>query len=464
MRWSPVVLAPLAIALSWSTIAAPPTPRPFTADEIETAEALRERALAGTEAFALVESLTTEVGARVAGTEAEARAAAWAVRELGRLGLENVRVEEFPMQGWVRGPESAEVIAPFPHSLVITTLPMSVATPAGGIEADAVLFDSLDALIAAPAKSLDGRIAVVTYRAIKTMDGAGYGEAVRARRSGAIEAARRGAVAFLMRSAGTQSARYANTGVMAYADGVPKIPAAALAPPDSEQLERLAERGTLRIRFSTQPILPGTVTSRNVIGDLIGREKPDEFVILSAHLDSWDLGTGALDDGAGIGIVGATAKLLAELPKRPKRSVRVILFGAEEFGLLGARAYVARHRARLDEYYIGNQADAGDEFPYAFRTRVAEAALPAFDPIRAALKPLGIIPGDNLASGGPDMTPFREAGVPVYDIEQDVTHYFDLHHTQSDTLMEVEAEKLDRNVAAWAATTWLLANLEVSLR
>lgn len=432
--------------------------------DLETAAALRDRALAGTEAYALVESLTVEVGARVAGTPEEARAAQWAVRELQRLGLQDVRVEEFPMEGWVRGPERAEVVAPFPHPLVISTLPRSVPTPPGGIEAEAVLFDSLDALMAAPSGALDGKIAVITYRAIKVMDGAGYGHAVRARSVGAIEAARRGAVAFLMRSAGTHLNRYANTGVMSYAADVAKIPAAALSPPDAAQLERLARRGPLRIRFETQPTLPGTVTSRNVIADIRGAERPNEYVILSAHLDSWDGGTGALDDGAGIGISAAAAALIAALPQRPKRSIRVIFFGAEEFGLLGARAYVARHRDRLGEYYIGNQTDAGGELPYAFSTRVAETALPAFDGIRSVLRPLGIIPGDNQARGGPDMTPFREAGVPVFDIKQDVTDYFDLHHTPSDTLEQVDRRKLDVNVAAWAATAWLLANLDTPLR
>ena len=447
------LLLPAAVAAS-----------PWSDEDLAVAKALREQALAGTEAYALVESLTVEVGARVAGTPEEARAAEWAVREMKRLGLRNVRVEEFPMEGWVRGPERAEATAPFPHPLVISTLPRSVPTPPGGIEAEAVLFDSLEALLAAPLGALDGKIAVVTYRAVKTMDGAGYGHAVRARRVGAIEAARRGAVAFLMRSAGTHLNRYANTGALAYADGVPKIPAAALSPPDAAQLERLAKRGPLRIRFETRPTLPGTVTSRNVIGEIIGRERPDEFVLISAHLDSWDGGTGALDDGAGIGITGAAAQLIAALPQRPKRSIRVIFFGAEEFGLLGARAYVARHRGRLDEYFIGNQADAGGELPYAFRTRVAEPALPAFEGLRTVLQPLGILPGDNLASGGPDMTPFREAGVPVFDIEQDLTHYFDLHHTPSDTLEHVDARKLDVNVAAWAATTWLLANIDAALR
>ena len=452
-------LAVLPLLLSVATSATADPTR-----DLEIAVALRDRALAGTEAHALVESLTVEVGARVAGTPEEARAAAWAVRELRRLGLANVRVEEFEMEGWVRGPERAETTAPFRHPLVISTLPRSVPTPPGGIEAEAVLFDSLESLLAAPIGSLDGKIAVVTYRAVKVMDGSGYGYAVRARRVGPVEAARRGAVAFLMRSAGTHLNRYANTGATSYAEDVPRIPAAALSPPDAAQLERLARRGPVRILFETRPILPGTVTSRNVIGDIVGRERPDEFVILSAHLDSWDGGTGALDDGAGIGITAAAAGLIAALPERPRRSIRVIFFGAEEFGLLGARAYVARHRDRLGEYYIGNQADAGGELPYAFRTRVVESSLPAFDGVRSVLRPLDIIPGDNLASGGPDMTPFREAGVPVFDIEQDVTDYFDLHHTPSDTLEQVDGRKLDVNVAAWAATAWLLANMDVPLR
>jgi Zn-dependent M28 family amino/carboxypeptidase len=160
----------------------------------------------------------------------------------------------------------------------------------------------------------------------------------------------------------------------------------------------------------------------------------------------------------------ATARLIADLPQRPRRSIRVILFGAEEFGLLGSRAYVARHRERLGEYVIGSQADAGGEPVWQLRTRVADARLPWFDTAFGVLKPLGIVRGDNLANGGPDMTPFRELGVPVFGLEQDMTDYFDVHHTVNDTLMRVDRTKLDRVVAAWAPLVWLLAESDVDFR
>lgn len=432
-------------------------------DAHDTAVDLRERALAGTPAYDLVAELSDRIGARVAGTPEEEHAAGWALEAAARLGLPDGRIETFPIDGWVRGPERAAVIAPTAQPLVISTLGGSVPTPDGGIVAEVAHFATWEDLLAAAPGSLDGRIALVTERAIKAQDGAGYGATVRIRSQGPSEAARRGAIAYLHRAVGTHADRIANTGSVRYAADAPRIPAASLSPPDAELLARLAAKGPVKVRLDTKPTL-APATSRNVIIDIEGAGRPDEYVLIAAHIDSWDGGTGALDDGAGIGIVLATAKLIADLPQRPRRSVRVILFGAEEFGLLGSRAYVARHRERLHEYVIGSQADAGGEPVWAMRTRVADARLGWFDAPFGVLKPLGIVRGDNLASGGPDMTPFRELGVPVFDLEQDMTDYFDVHHTVNDTLMRVDRAKLDRVVAAWAPLVWMLAESDVDFR
>ena len=452
-----------AVSIAWTLLAASVAHAGAARDARDTAVALRERALAGTPAYDLVGEISDRIGARVAGTAEEQRAADWALDAAARLGLAGGRIETFPIDGWVRGPERAAVLAPTAQPLVISTLGGSVPTPEGGITAEIVHFATWEDLLAAAPGSLDSRIAVVTERAIKAQDGAGYGATVRIRSQGPSEAARRGAIAYLHRAVGTHADRIANTGSVRYAADAPRIPAAALSPPDAETLARLAAQGPVTVRLETTPSL-APATSRNVIIDIRGAERPDEYVLIAAHIDSWDGGTGALDDGAGIGIVLSTAKLIADLPQRPRRSVRVVLFGAEEFGLLGSRAYVARHRERLHEYVIGSQADAGGEPVWAMRTRVADARLDWFAAPFGVLKPLGIVRGDNLATGGPDMTPFRELGVPVFELEQDMTDYFDVHHTVNDTLMRVDRAKLDRVVAAWAPLVWMLAESDLDFR
>jgi hypothetical protein len=447
--------------------AATPAPVPAIApDVLATAALLRDRALAGTIAFSIAEGISLDVGPRVAGTPAEKKAVDWAVKRLTDLGFENVRAEPFEMDGWVRGPERASILAPVPHDLVISGLGGSPATPRGGIDAEVVVFATFDDLLDAPMGSLAGKIAMVTQAAIKHQDGAGYGATVRIRQQGPVEAARRGAVAYLLRSVGTHMDRVANTGSMRFAPDVPRIPSAAVSPPDAILIERLAARGQpVRVRLDMQHRLPGKVTSHNVVADIRGAEKPDEFVIVSAHIDSWDLGQGALDDGAGMGIVTAAAKLIRDLPQRPRRTIRIIFFGAEEFGLLGARAYVAQRKDRLGQYYVGSQADFGQEPAYSFLTRFNPATRAAIYPaMLRVLSPLNIITGSNEAMGGPDMTPFREAGMPVFTLQQAGYDYFDIHHTPNDTVALLDARKLDKNVAAWAPITWILANMDADLR
>lgn len=434
-------------------------------DPLQTAAALRDAALEGTIAYEVVESLTTQVGQRLVGSPGDARGVAWAQEMLARQGFDAVWTEAFTMDGWVRGSEQASVTAPYPHALTLTTLGGSVATPKGGIEAEVVLLPSYDALLALPEGALKGKIALITQRTLKVQDGSGYGANWRNRGSGAVEAARRGAVAYLLRSLGTHSHRFAHTGSMTYDDKVTRIPAAALSPPDVELIERIARRGQpVRMKLDIQPRLTGKVTTHNVLADIKGREKPEEIVLIGAHLDSWDLGTGALDDGAGIGIVTAAARLIAQLPQRPRRTIRIVYFGAEEVGLAGARAYVAaRTPEQMALHKLGSESDFGAGPVYRLSVRVNANALPAFAPIMSVLAPMGIGPGDNSATGGPDMTPLRAIGVPVFTLEQDGRDYFDYHHTPDDTLDRIDTRALDQNVAAWAALTyWAAEALDVA--
>ena len=432
----------------------------------EQAEALKVSALRSPIAHDFLRDLTTEIGPRLVGSPADKKAADWAMARLKAMGFDNVHAEPFTADGWYRGVETAEIVGESPQRLVVTALGGSVATPPKGIEAEAVLFRSYDALLAAPEGSLKGKIAIVTQRTVKVQDGAGYGASGPIRRAGAGEAAKRGAVAYLLRSIGTSSHRFAHTGGMKYPDGVAKIPAAALSAPDAEQLERLADKGVpLRIRLLLTPGTRGPVTSQNVIADITGSEKPDEFVVIGGHLDSWDPGTGALDDGAGVAITTAAAKLIRDLPVKPKRTIRLILWGAEEPGLIGSKAYVAaRGPDGMKQHVIGAESDFGAGRIYLFCSKVGDGALPAIDRIQKSLVSLDIFKGNNDCPGGPDIGPMREAGMPAAELQQDGRDYFDFHHTPDDTFDKVEKAALDQNVAAYAAFAWLAANIDADFR
>src|SRR6202045_2289990 len=260
---------------------------------VVTASSLGQRALNDPAALDFGESLTPEIGQRLAGTEAHRRAVAWAEARLKAAGFENVHSEPFTFPAWIRGAESADIVAPVPQHLAITALGGSVATDAGGIEAEIALFRTYDDLLAAAPGSLNGKIAVVTQRMVRTQDGSGYGAANQIRRRGPSEAARRGAVAYLLRSLGTDSHRLPHSGALNYEDGAPRIPAAGLALPDADQLERLAALGPVRIRLLLTPTIQENAPSWNVVGEVKGTERPDEVVVIGGHLDSWDLGTGA---------------------------------------------------------------------------------------------------------------------------------------------------------------------------
>ncbi|EAQ96444.2 M20/M25/M40 family metallo-hydrolase [Congregibacter litoralis] len=433
---------------------------------IEHAKMLRDTAMQGSMAYEIVESLTTEVGPRLAGTAAEARARDWAVAKLESLGFDGVRVEPFTIEGWERGAESAELIDPYPQPLSFTTLGGSVATPDSGIEADVAFFATLADLEAAAPGSLEGKIAFVSHAMQKTQDGSSYGFHGRLRRSGASIAASKGAVAILIRSIGTDSHRMPHTGSMRYDPEIGKIPAAALSNPDADQLERIHARGeTMRVRLNVQPIFTGESETGNVIVDIRGTEHPDEVVIIGGHLDSWDLGTGAIDDGAGIGIATAAAKLILDSGKRPKRSIRLIFWGAEEVGLLGGFAYLERHKKDLDKQIIGTESDFGAGKIWQLNSRVSAEAQPLVDKMAELLAPIGVAPGSSDSPGaGPDLTPLVRAGMPSLRLNQDGRDYFDLHHTPDDTLDKINPHDLDQNVAAFAVFAWLAADTGLSFK
>jgi carboxypeptidase Q len=459
----------IALLFALLIVAAPPAhaqsaaPEPLPAELQRTIDRLREQAVARDGAFDIVESLTTEVGPRLAGSAAEARARAWAVAMLRARRFQNVRIEPFDIPYWARTYDRAEVVAPFSQPLVITALGGSAPTPPGGLEGEIVRFESLAALAAAPRESVMGRIAFIDEGFTRTQDGLGYSMAVR-RRGCAPIAQAKGAIACIIRSVGTHSHRFPHQGGSARQPEGTSLVAAALSPPDADQLTRLLQRGPVRIRIEVHVEVHDNAPSGNVIAEIVGRERPDEIVLIGAHLDSWDQGTGALDDGAGVGIVVAAAQLIRELPRRPRRTIRVVLFGAEETGLHGASAYARLHASQLPLHVAAGESDFGAGRIYRIRTRFGAQALPYASVLQRALEPLGVALGDNNANGGPDIGPLRQAGVPVIELGQDGSDYFNFHHTPDDTLDKVDRDALRQNVAAYAISAYLLAELGWALR
>jgi len=428
------------------------------AKSLNNAAALRDGALQKNEATRLLESLTTEIGPRMAGSPANAQAVAWAQAKFKALGYDKVYLQPVTYPVWQRGHETAEVLSPFPQKLVITALGGSVGTDGKPLDAEVVEFASVEALKAAPANSLTGKIVFINRRMDRMKDGSGYGPAVAGRRDGAAEASRKGAVAVVIRSVGTDSNRTPHTGMMRYDESVKKIPAAALSAPDADALERMLKLGkTITLRLDIAAGFTGTYTSYNVIGEITGREKPDEVVIIGGHLDSWDLGTGAVDDGAGVSITMAAGELIGRMKQAPRRTIRVVAFANEEQGLYGGKAYAETNKASVAKHQIGAESDFGAGRIYSLSSNVDDAGWKVVEQIGSVLAPLGITLDRNKGGSGPDIGPSADNGMPWAELQQDGTDYFDLHHTANDTFDKVDPKALDQQVAAYAAFAYLAA-------
>lgn len=447
----------LAVALSANPVQA--ADALFSERELQTAAWIRDAAGDDNKSYAIVESLTTEVGPRMAGTEADLRAVAWAEAKFKELGFDKVWKEPVTFPTWQRGVERAEVLAPFPQPLVITALGGSVATPAGGLQAEIVGFASLESLKAAPAEQVAGKIAFINRHMDAHRDGRDYGPAVGARSNGAVEAARKGAVGLVIRSVGTDSDRLAHTGTMRYDAGVTKIPAAALSVPDADLLANMLKRGkpvTLKLEIGAQP--GPMFTSYNVIGEITGTERPNEYVLIGGHLDSWDLGTGAVDDGAGCAITMAAAEFLNRHGLKPKRSIRVVLFANEEQGLYGGNQYRDAHAKEIKKIQAAAEADFGQGPVYQLHSRVKPEALPLVKQMQQVLAPLGVEPGGNDAFAGPDLRALMMSGTAAFGLALDGLDYFDLHHTANDTFDKIEPARINQSTAVYATWAWLAAN------
>lgn len=446
-------LAPLALSAATVAFAAPPPPPlPDYAERIQREDTL---------AWDFVMGITTDVGPRQAGTEAEARGRAWAMKWLEANGFANVAIEPYRMPVWVPGDVMrASVVEPFPQPLMVVPLGNSAATPSGGLTAEVVRFASYGDLEAAPAGSLAGKIAFIDHSMRRTQDGSGYGFAGPARWTGPALAASKGAVATVIRSIGTETERTPHTGGTTFPDGVAPTPAAALSNPDADNLARMFDRprkdGTpIRLKLELEPRFVGEAESGNVVGEIVGRDPSLPPVVVACHLDSWWNGTGAFDDGAGCGIVAAAAKHAGDYTK-PLRTIRVLFAGAEETGLWGSKAYAAAHKG--EPVFAGLESDFGADRVWRIDSNFTGSDPELYKRLAQGVARFGVAPSTAVASGGADLNWVREQNGALVDLKQDGTRYFDLHHTNNDTLDKVDREQLRQNVAVWTVVVGTLAN------
>ena len=433
---------------------------PAWADPQKAAQ-LRDAALHDDTAWKVLESLTTEIGPRPAGTPAAARARDWGVAKLTALGFSNVHVEPFAKQAWLRDTEAGEIIAPFPQKLALLGLGLGVSTPPEGVTAEVVVFDSLAELKAAPGSCCTGKIVLVNQPMTRTQGIDGYAIAVEARFA-APEASARGAVAYLVRSISTSEGRAPHAGAMQpWKPGARAIPAAALGVPDADLIAHMAARGPVTVHLLLRSHVADT-TAWTVSGDMPGSDPQAGTIVIGGHLDSWDPGTGAIDDAAGIAITTAAAKLVAGTPHR--RTIRVVMWGSEETAGSG-EAYLAAHKNELGGIAIAGESDLGADFVFGLQLPAGAWAAPDIAPLEGVLAPLKVMARPMPPKeAGSDVEAIQGAGVPVFALNQDVSRYFDYHHSQDDTLAIVDPQQLRQNVAAWAATLSILADTGFDFR
>lgn len=451
-----------SLALAAASLAvyagAPPgsggTSRPAWLDPYrEPATRLIGAAYADHAGWAKLAELTDRFGPRLSGTPAVEAAIAWAAARMRQEGLERVRTEPVMVPRWIRGRESLDVVRPFPRPLVMLGLGGSVGTPPDGLEADALVVDSFQDL---EARSAEVRGRIVVYNVPYTT----YGETVQYRAGGASRAAQLGAVAALVRSVGPTGLRTAHTGALRYADGQPRIPAAAIPAEDAESLARLqalGERVTLRLRMEART--EADVESANLLAELVGRERPEEIVVVGGHFDSWDVGTGASDDGVGCIVVWEAVRLMKTLELRPRRTVRVVLFTNEENGLRGGLAYRDRHLDELPRHVMMLESDSG-VFP------PVRIGVSGSDQVRAMIRDIAtLLVGIDAHrvdphGGGADIGPsVQAAGMPAVSLNGDPGRYFLVHHTPADTVDRIDPQEVSRAIAAVAVVSYIVADV-----
>ena len=443
----------------------------FSEEYLKKVSELRDSALTDSTAYDLTESLTTEVGHRLAGSANDAKAVAWAIDKFKQLGFDKVYSEPVTFRKWTRGLEQAEVLAPFAHEIKITALGRSHPTPQQGITAEIVHFETLKDLQEAEPSTVKGKITFISNRMQRAKDGSGYGKANGARYLSAFETAKKGGVGAIIRSIGTDNNRDPHTGGMKsyeideatgkitdYSDKQ-IVPAGAISNPDADLLLNILKRGkAVKFKMTLLSHWDGDYTSANVIGEITGNEKADEVVVIGGHLDSWDLGTGAIDDASGCAITMAAASLIKKAELKPLRTIRVVLWANEEYGLHGANAYAKAHKNEMQKHIIGAESDFGAAPVYAFASHVSEKSLTAVAQMAELLAPIGVAYVGNKGRSGADISPLKKVGMATMGLYQDGQNYFDLHHTADDTMDKIVPEEIAQNVAAWVVFVSLAAH------
>ncbi len=448
-----LVLAATRVSAQTSYADGPASKTAWLDEYREPAARLIGEAVSSTFAWQRLAVLTDTIGNRLSGTAALDRAIQWAVDEMKQDGLENVHTERVMVPKWVRGTESADIVEPARHAIVMLGLGNSVGTPRQGIQADVLVVRSFEEL---DTKSAAARGRIVCFNAAFT----NYGETVRFRSTGPSRAARYGAVAVLVRSIGPDGLRTAHTGALQYANDASKIPAAAIAAEDADRLQRIADRGGRSVvRLAMDAHFEPDAESANVIGEIRGREKPEEIVVVSGHLDSWDVGAGATDDGGGCVVSWEALRLMHKLNLRPRRTVRVVLWTNEENGGRGGIAYRDQHRAELGKHVLMMESDGGVFRPLGFGFSGSDGAR---ETVKAVASLLAGIAADqiNMGGGGADIGPsIQEAHIPGMSLDVDGSKYFLIHHTQADTIDKIDPAEMAKCAAAVAVMAYVIADL-----
>jgi hypothetical protein len=430
---------------------------------------LQQAALASDYAYRQLAHLTDSIGPRLTGSLQAEAAVQYVAAEMRRLGLD-VKLEKLTVTHWVRGLETGALLQ-YPgqtpqtaQKILLTALGGSVATPANGLTADVVVVNNFDELNALGRDKVAGKIVLFNYHYDRAMEAQGfggeaYGEAVAYRGGGPVAAARLGAVAALNRSAGGAEFRLPHTGATRYADDAPKIPAAAVTAEDGDLIARLAAQGRVRMHLVLTPQQLSDAVSYNVIADLKGSEHPEQVVIVSGHLDSWDLATGAIDDGAGVVVAMQTVQLIKRLGLHPARTIRFIAWMNEENGVAGGRTYAEDYKSEVANHFAAIESDRGAGHPLGFEVKAKPEALALLAPMAAILQTQGAGLLKLTDGTETDISPIAAAGVPAFGLWQDTRTYFDYHHTAADTLDKVVPRELAENAAAMTVLAYTLANL-----
>jgi carboxypeptidase Q len=447
------LLALVAGAILTTVSAQTPATHSWLTPLREDASRLLKAATADDFAWQRLAEMTDAHGSRLSGSENYARAVEWAVRAMKADGLENVRTERVMVPHWVRGRETAEIVDPPRHAIPILGLGGSAPTPPSGLEADVLVVTSFDDL---RGKAVDAKGRIVLFNVPYN----GYSETVTYRTGGARSAAQYGAVGVLVRSVGPVGLRTTHTGSVSYPPGLPQIPAAAVSVEDANRIARLTARGqTVRMRLVMESRLEPDAESANVVAEIRGRDKPQEIVLLGGHLDSWDVGTGASDDGVGCIVAWETLRLMKKLGIRPRRTVRVVLFANEENGLRGANAYAEKHAASAGDHVFALESDSGVFAPAALGFSGSAAARAVMLQIGSLLAPLDL-PEITAGGGGADIGPIAQAGnVPTMAYLGDAARYFVIHHSAADTVERIAPEEVSKAAAAIAVVSYAVAEM-----